>query len=222
VNTPTLIHQPQETVALLLAARLLTQLERGRRVLWLLSGGSGGRICVETSRLLAGHNLSSLYITLSDERYGTQGHADENFQQLVDMGFHAQGATFYRPLSHKDRHETTQDFAAWLEHTSQLVDYRIALLGMGADGHTSGIKPHSPAVSSSEAAVDFTGDDYERISTTASFLLTLDEAVLQVFGSDKHLALRDLLAQAKTLDEQPAQIIYKIPRVTLVTDYVAS
>ena len=222
MSTPTIINQTQDTVAPLLAARILAALEGNKRVLWLLSGGSGARICVETSKLLADHDLTNLFITPSDERYGTQGHADENFQQLVDMGFRAQGATLYRPLSHKSRRETTKDFATWLEHTSQLVDYRIALLGMGADGHTSGIKPHSPAISSSEAAVDFTGEDYERISTTASFLSTLDEAVLQVFGSDKHPVLRDLLTHAKTLDEQPAQIIYKIPRVTLVTDYIAT
>lgn len=208
--------EPQSGVAAFVATQVIRQLEQGKRVLLLLSGGSGGDIGVEASKLLVKHDVSNLFVTVSDERYGDVGHADENVQQLLDKGLTLSPATFYRPLNGKSLDETTADFAKWLTTTSRHVDYRIAILGIGEDGHTSGVKPGSTGVTSKETAVSFIGDDFTRITTTLSFLRTVDEAVVQAYGSTKHDMLRQL---HKRSGDYPMQVIHDIPNVTLFSDY---
>src|ERR1700722_9807875 len=79
-----------------------THLSNGEKVLWILSGGSGGKVCAEVSKRLTG-SLTNLATTLSDERYVPLGDPDENWQQLLDYGFSVPGATTYRPIQGKDR-----------------------------------------------------------------------------------------------------------------------
>ncbi len=212
-------NEPQQSVAPFLANRLRQLLSRGNRVLWLLSGGSGIQVCVETSRLLADIDISNLFVTVSDERYGVIGHPDENMQQLIDAGLSLPHATIYRPLTGKSIEKAADDFSDWLDTAAISADYRIALLGVGEDGHTSGVKPHSPAVHSDRPACSFSGEDYPRITTTTSFLTTFDEAVVQAYGPQKQSVVRSLVNNTDTtLDDFPAGLIRSIPKVTLFTD----
>lgn len=212
-------HEPQQSVATFLAHQLINLLGSGKQVLWLLSGGSGIGTCVEVSRRLADTDTSNLFITMSDERYGPPGHADENMQQLINAGFSLPNATTYRPLTGKSIEETTHDFDTWLIDTAYRTDYRIVLLGIGEDGHTSGIKPLSPAVHSDELACYFDGEDFRRITTTASFLTTFDEAVVQAYGPQKQSVVQTLMNDIDTtLDTFPAGLIRSIPKVTFFTD----
>lgn len=210
---------PQSDVAPFVAARILEQLEQGKSVLWLLSGGSGGAVCVEASKVLAEHDLSNLYVTMSDERYGPIDHPDENVRQLLDGGLMLPDAMVYRPLIGARRDETTAAFGAWLQTADTNVDYRIATLGIGADGHTCGIKPHSIAVSSTDPAASFTGEDFERLTITANFLRSLDEAVVQAYGDDKHAVVQRLLNGDGAVDDYPMLAIRNIPRVTVFSNY---
>lgn len=210
---------PQSYVAPFLASRILQQLQTGKKVLWLLSGGSGIHVCVQVGVLLADKDLTNLYVTMSDERYGTIGHSDENMQQLLDAGLSLPGASIYRPLIGEMIQETTNAYDAWLTSVFDVTDYHIALLGIGEDGHTSGIKPHSPAVHIQTAACHFSGEDYERITTTADFLSRFDEAVIQAYGQSKQAVVRQLQASNDlSLDDFPAGLIRNIPLVTLLTD----
>lgn len=212
-------HTPQSNVAPFLARQIADQLQKGRVVLWLLSGGSGVQVCNETAKLLADSDLSGLYVTISDERYGTVGHTDENMQQLLDAGLSLPGATVYRPLTGSSTTKTTRDFDAWLTLAAKKADYCIALLGIGEDGHTSGIKPHSIAVNSQAAACYYTGEDYQRITTTASFLSRFDEAVVQAYGKTKRTVVAKLLQDAESsIDDFPAGLIRNIPQVTIFSD----
>lgn len=204
-----------------LSARLSAVLGAGKSVLWLLSGGSGAAVCVAVSQRLAadGIDTSRLFMTMSDERYGPVGHADENIQQLLDAGFDTGDGTLYRPLIGEPRAVTTRRFADWLEATRAACDVTIAALGIGPDGHTAGIKPGSPAVTSAAAAVDFGGDDFERITICGGWLAHIDEAVVQAMGEAKWPTLRRLFDESVSPDEQPAQLIKQIASVDIFTDY---
>ncbi len=202
-----------------LTKSISTHLAKGESVLWLLSGGSGAAVCIEVSKALRDVDTSNLFITMSDERYGPIGHADENIQQLLDGGFEVGQATLYRPLQGLDRNSTTMMLSDWLANTIGTVGFSIALLGIGSDGHTSGIKPNSIAVSSTEAAVDFTGDDFERITTTITFLEAFDELIVQSFGDAKHTVIASLLHEKIPIAEQPAKFITNILNATLYSDY---
>jgi 6-phosphogluconolactonase/glucosamine-6-phosphate isomerase/deaminase len=200
------------------AAHITDHLSRGERVLWLLSGGSGRDVVLQAARQLQTSDLSNLYVTMSDERFGAVGHADENWQLLIDTGLSLPGATLYRPLQGKDRDQTTRDFDHWLHAQIEEADYRIAIFGIGPDGHTSGIKPGSPAVSSPDFAAAFTGDDFERITTTPAALAHIDTAIIQASGDDKKAVLRQLLSETLPIANQPAQLVKSIPDATLYTN----
>lgn len=212
--------EPKERVIASLSQKIQSRLDSGKKVLWLLSGGSGIDICVRVAQALHVRDASMLFITLSDERYGMVGHAHENWQQLLDAGFSIPEAHLYRPLREGvNRHDTTELFRTWLDSTWNEVDYRIALLGIGDDGHTSGIKPQSPAVTAPESVIDFTGQDFERITTTARLLTRLDEAVVQSYGTSKHGAIARIVRDEGPLEETPGLVINRISTVTFFSDY---
>lgn len=198
---------------------LSEHLRAGEQVVWLLSGGSGAKVCLEAAKRLQGQSLENLSVTLTDERYGDVGHADENWQQLLDAGFSLPGASLYRPLQGLDRTETTAHFASWLQEHIQAADYSVGLFGIGPDGHTAGIKPASAATERTVWAVDFTGEDFERITMTFPAIEALDEAVTQAIGVEKAPTLQQLLETDTDLATQPAQVLKAVKKSTLYTDY---
>jgi len=202
-----------------LSAILIDQLTAGKKVLWLLSGGSGGKVSLEAAKNLKGLDLKNLFVTLSDERYGPLGHANENWQILLDGGLELEGATLYRPLTGEDRDVTTEHFDTWLKDTLVGVNSVVGIFGVGPDGHTAGIKPHSSAIDSPALAASYTGEDFERITITPAFITHVDEAVVQIFGSEKHTVVEQLLNETIPITEQPAQALKYLSRVTLYTDY---
>lgn len=193
-------------------------LAKGEKVLWLLTGGSGIAIAVEASKRLRLSNLSNLFVTITDERYGLVGHKNENWQQLLDAGFKLPGASLYRPLIGKDTEPTRISFNNWLSEHISNANYKIGIFGLGIDGHTAGIKPHSSAVSSNDLVTFFKGDDFERITITFPAIRQLDEAIIQASGKLKRSAIHELTTHNLPLDSQPDQILKSVPHAILYTD----
>ena len=194
-------------------------LSEGKTVFWLVSGGSAIAIAVAVAKGLQGVPTHNLTVSLVDERYGDIGHANENWQQLLDAGFAVADATLYRPLIGADRHDTAMAFSNWLGDQFGQSDYCIGLLGIGADGHTSGIKAGSVAIQAEGWATDYVWDDYERITTTFDAIKRLDEVVIYAMGADKAPVIRDLLHHDVDLNSQPAQVLKHVNKSTLYTDY---
>ncbi|MFS8118903.1 MAG: 6-phosphogluconolactonase, partial [Microcoleus sp.] len=122
-------------------------------------------------------------------------------------------------LNDSDIAETTRLFAAHFEEAYAEADYCLGLFGVGADGHTAGILPHSPAVGATSTATYYQSDPYSRITLTVESLLRLDEAVVFAFGENKWPIVHQLETQELALVEQPAQLVKRIMKITLVTDY---
>jgi 6-phosphogluconolactonase/glucosamine-6-phosphate isomerase/deaminase len=209
---------PVQAAADHIANVIIGKLSNNKRVFWFLSGGSGIKVVLEVARQLAGHDLHNLSATLTDERYGPIGHTDENWQQLLDGGFALPGAELYRPLIDEDQITTTNHFGAWVSQRMADAHYSIGLVGIGNDGHTAGIKPHSSAVAANAWADYFRGDDFERITITLLPISQLNEVVIQASGSDKIPVLQSLINESLPATEQPAQALKHIPLCTLYTD----
>ncbi|CAN5385608.1 hypothetical protein BH10PAT4_BH10PAT4_2700 [soil metagenome] len=207
-----------EPVIEYLASTISSQLADGKKVLWILSGGSGGKVCAEVSKRLTGP-LNNLLATLSDERFVPQGHSDENWQQLLDAGFSVTGATVYRPIQGKDRGTTTRDLGRWIKQAYEDVDYKIGVFGIGTDGHTAGLKPGTFAVEAANWTTDFSGEDFERITMTFNAIEKLDEIVVQAMGADKATILNELLTKDIDIKQQPAQVLKSVAKSTIFTDY---
>lgn len=198
------------------AVNLLTEhLRSGKRAVWLLSGGSAIDLQVRIAQALQTLDISRLYVGLIDERYGPRGHKDENYTQLTEALF-----PFYihRVLKGASGEKTAQVFGQNIEQAINNADFSLGIFGIGADGHTAGIKPGSPSVNSTKPAVFYEWDDYRRITLTPSTIRQLDEAIIYATGIDKVDTLHTLVHKNVSIDRQPAQLLKEIPVSTLYTD----
>lgn len=202
-----------------LTSTIVGQIEAEKSVLWLVPGGSAMKVAAKTLENLQDYDTSRLCITLTDERYGRPGHEDENWTQLERLGFQVQSINAYRVLRGEDVETTAQDFSDKLSQLFATFNYKIGLFGVGADGHTAGIKPHSVAVTSEEFAAQFEGEDFTRVTITSAGITQLDEAVVYAYGEDKHEVLRQLLHEDISLMDQPAQILKSVPHGTIYSDF---
>lgn len=207
-----------EPAAQYLAKHIAARLTAGQNVLWLISGGSSLAIAAATASRLAGQDLANLTVSLIDERYGQPGHPDSNWYQFEQTGAKLPGATLHPVLTGKNQADTAGEFADFLEIQLKTADYRLGLLGIGPDGHTAGILPHSPAVTTTtNLTCAYEGPDYKRITITPTALARLDEAVVYANGSSKWPVL-DQLETNLPPAAQPAQLLKVIPKLTIFTD----
>jgi 6-phosphogluconolactonase/glucosamine-6-phosphate isomerase/deaminase len=212
------ISGPNDSAPADFLARALVKAGRGgKKVLWLIPGGSALAIAIKAAKILAGQSLN-LTITLTDERYGPVGHADSNWRQLFDAGFDLPGARLIPVLNGGNIAETVRVYNDMLATELAAADYRLGLCGIGPDGHTAGILPQSPAVFSPDLACAYDAGVFQRVTMTPRALAFLDEAVVFAVGSAKWPALAKL-AEDVNINDQPAQALKQISRLTIFSDY---
>jgi 6-phosphogluconolactonase/glucosamine-6-phosphate isomerase/deaminase len=205
--------------------RINTELRRGKRVVWLLSGGSNIPLAVAAMQQIQEELTPKLTIIPMDERYGPVGHTDSNIRQLFDAGFDPKQAMFIPVLRGVPLTDTINLFA---RHLRQPLDHRnkypesniiIGQFGVGPDGHTAGILPHSPAAEETTAlAVGYQASDFMRITLTFSVLRQVDVAFGFAYGPVKRAALQQLRDSNLLLVDQPAQILKVIPEACVYND----
>jgi 6-phosphogluconolactonase/glucosamine-6-phosphate isomerase/deaminase len=206
-----------EPAAKHLAGLISAQLLDHRRVLWLVSGGSAVAVAVAAARLLEGQELSGLTVSLIDERYGEAGHPDSNWTALEAAGFSLPGASLHPVLFGAPQLETAEALTAFLQVNFAAADYCVGLLGIGPDGHTAGILPHSPAVTAPGLVCAYDGGGFQRITITAAALSHLNEAVVYAAGNSKWPVL-DRLETELPIADQPAQLLKTIAKLTIFAD----
>ncbi|HUD11531.1 MAG TPA: 6-phosphogluconolactonase [Candidatus Saccharimonadia bacterium] len=209
-----------DPAAAYLADLMRRKLVLGQRVVWFVTGGSAVAVAVAVAVALQLESapLEKLTVTLTDERYGPVGHADSNWKQLMDTGFALPGAKLVPVLTGASKSETVSQWGEEVNRVLEMSDTRIGLFGIGPDGHTSGILPGSPAVEASGTAFAYDGGAYQRITTTNAAISRLDEAVAYVVGRAKWPVL-DQLEHDVSLALQPAQILKRLPKLTIFTDH---
>jgi 6-phosphogluconolactonase/glucosamine-6-phosphate isomerase/deaminase len=210
-----------------LADNLSAHLARGERVFWLVTGGSAVPLAASVARKLRDQKqpLDGLVVTLTDERYGEPGHPDSIWQQLAAAGFVLPGATLLPVLIGADFDATAAAFGRLLDARLAGADFSLGLFGIGPDGHTAGILPHSPAVAATEPAVAYHSaaipgvrPPFPRITMTAPAIARLTEAVVYAVGKAKWPTLDDL-AHDVPLADQPAQALKSVQTLTIFNDH---
>lgn len=86
----------------------------------------------------------------------------------------------------------------------------LLLLGLGEDGHTASLFPHTPVLDERErwaAAVWPTGQDLARVTLTAPLLNQAAVVVFLVAGAGKAGVLRDVLEGLRDPRRLPAQLV---------------
>jgi 6-phosphogluconolactonase/glucosamine-6-phosphate isomerase/deaminase len=208
-------------VAIFITSRIAEALAQGKKVLWLIPGGSSIPVAIEAAKVLATSNHDGLMVTLTDERYGIVGHPDSNWTQLLVGGFDLPKALLVPVLKGEPLAHTTATWAAHIESLVREADYIIGFFGIGSDGHIAGMLPHTPALISREFAVSYEAPPYERITITPRVIDELDTAVAFTQGKSKWPTLSKLTEELHR-GEQPAQLLKHVPEFVLYTDYRAT
>ena len=203
-------------------ARLEQELKAGKKVLWLISGGSNLAASVHLMLNLDQALTPNLTIMPVDERYGVVGHADSNEGQLLAAGFDAKQAKLIQLLQPETSFAATADrFDRLARQAFTDCDMVIAQLGMGADGHIAGILPHSAAVTSPDFVAAYASEPFQRLTLTHHALKRLSVAYVLAFGADKQAALDLLTAKMVPYSEQPAQMLKELPEAYVFSDMVS-
>ncbi len=201
-----------------IVSSISNQLKSGKKVLFFLAGGSSISVALKVAELLKEHSHKNLTVTLTDERYGSIDHFNSNYFQLTERGFSLPEAKIIPILIDDDRNITTEKFNAFLNEEFKTVEYKIGLFGIGVDGHTAGILPESAAVNSEDLVCSYNTPIFSRITMTPKAIEKLDEAVVWAQGEDKWKVIESLNTDIDLI-KQPAQILKKVPLLTIFTDY---
>ncbi len=204
-------------------SRIKKEIESGRKVLWILCGGSNIGLEVEIlKKLRIEFKTDNLAIILMDERYGKYGHRDSNWQQLLDAGADLDRLYASPVLTEENKplEETISEYTKLLKVKLGTVDIVIAVFGMGADGHTAGMLPGSPAVYSELPVVGYDSPPFERITLTKKVLEQVDVAFLFAFGKAKLTALENLEKNILPFTKMPSKILSEIPETYIYNDQI--
>jgi 6-phosphogluconolactonase/glucosamine-6-phosphate isomerase/deaminase len=204
-----------------LSKRLIKELSEKKRVLWIISGGSNIPIEVAIMESIP-EELQPYLAIMYDERFGPYNHKDSNYLQLVEAGFNPGKSTLLQAITPDtfSLSAATKRYEAAADEAFAHADVIIAQLGLGIDGHISGILPGSPASTAKKLVSGYKSDQYDRITFTFPALKKCNAVYLFAFGESKRVqleTLRDYNLQPKI---QPSQILKKIPEAYVYNDQI--
>lgn len=198
---------------------LVNALLSNSKVVWFVPGGSNIPISVATSKAIPDNLRPRLSVTLTDERFGSYGHKDSNWQQLKDLGF---------DFASLNTVEFLQKGNLNLADTQKITESRLKNIikdaylfgqfGIGTDGHIAGIKPNSPAVNSKNLVCGYKAKDFIRLTTTLKLIKQLNEAHIFALGKEKLKILEKLKNNDEPLEAMPAQIVKKIKKAVIYSE----
>ena len=176
---------------------------------------SGGRSPIALFEALSRVKLDwpNVTISLVDERLVPPRHADSN-AALVRRHLlqHAAAAARFLPLV-GEQTDVSDPAAALAEAEAAFPTPDIAVLGMGADGHTASLFPQAPqlaAAVSSECRSKLVHTSpvtaaHERISMSLNALAAVPQLLLSIQGADKRAVLEQ--AAAMPSNERPISLL---------------
>jgi 6-phosphogluconolactonase/glucosamine-6-phosphate isomerase/deaminase len=204
-----------------LSERLVSELQSGKKVLWLVCGGSSIPLEASAMKQVPRELQKNLTIALTDERYGEFNHPDSNWLQLDEAGFQAGEATIIPTLApNLSLDETCKTYEQNITQALDKADIVIAQFGIGADGHIAGALPGSPAITDDKMVVGYDAGNFTRITLTPTALRRITVAFAFVYGDSKLEALQNLRDRELSLDEQPAQILKQLSEAYVYNDQI--
>lgn len=181
-----------------------------------LSGGSTPKPLYEA---LAQEDLpwDKIQVFWGDERYVPPTHPDSNegMTRTAWLNHVPIPATNVHPMptDAADPAVAAQQYEQTLQQVFQVAPGKfpsldVVLLGMGDDGHTASLFPHTPALQVSDRLITVGNKDGQpRLTFTASLINQARCVVFMVAGASKQPALAQIFAPAADAAQYPARMI---------------
>jgi len=204
---------------------------RGRFSL-VLAGGSTPKALYELLALAPELPWDRTDLFFGDERAVPPDHPDSNARMaelaLLHQPF-VPKANVHRLRGELDPVAAAHDYESRLRWKFPDVDFPsfdLVLLGLGPDGHTASLFPHSPALREQSRWVSANWVEKlaaTRLTLTYPVFNAAREVLFLVAGSEKALALRQLLDEAGSVEDTPARGISPMSgTTTLLVDRAAA
>ncbi len=181
------------------------------KTLLLLSGGSSPKFLYQL--ISKGEKLHPGAIALIDERFGIQMHENSNEKMIFETGLidyiNNEGIPFFRILTSGTIEEQAYRYEKVIAELFKKFTRKVAIMGIGSDGHTAGIKPelnydHKRLVVGYE---DTNGSFGKRITLTFEVLSQINEFIILAFGENKKEALTKMF---KETDKQKNPAVFYV------------
>lgn len=220
-------------VAQAAASQVFSLIKGKPKVALFLSGGSAINIYNPLAELLNQYS-GDLVLALVDERFSSDiNNKDSNFVQIAKQShlFKTAVQNGRQVLKVLHGRNIDDEVKTYNQEVDKLFDddhFKIAILGIGLDGHTAGILPYknkeeiNAIFDTDEKVVGYenNGPFPQRITLTPKALMSLDAAIVYAVGEEKRTVLKQLINDTSldNLHQFPATLINQIPQVELFTD----
>ena len=194
-----------------------------------LSGGSTPKPLYQA---LAQTNLpwNQLYIYWGDERYVPATHPDSNAKMTYEAWLNhvaIPAENIVTVPTDTDAPQTSaeqyQQALATSFDTADTPIFDIILLGMGDDGHTASLFPHTAALNETERWVTVGQKaDQPRITLTTRVINQARHVMFLVAGANKQSALSQVFAPAADSATYPARLVAPVGELSWLLDADAS
>jgi 6-phosphogluconolactonase len=198
-----------------------TALQHTDRFTWVVTGGNSPKLLYE---LLAGPDYrdridwSKLHIFWGDERAvpfeDSRNNAKMTFDHLLNKVPVVQQQVHIMDTSLPPE-ESAKAYEAILHRYfgNEGPSFDLVLNGMGDDGHTLSLFPHTPVIHEQEAWVKafyLPAQEMYRITLTAPVVNRAQNVAFLTFGENKAKALYEVVKGAKNHDLYPSQVIQPV------------
>jgi 6-phosphogluconolactonase len=182
-------------------------------------GLSGGTTPLPVYEGLNFEDIENIEFFLVDERYVPLDDANSNYKNIRE---HLPEEALLHPID--TLLQPAQAARDYEQELTNLSDHPLDLviLGLGTDGHTASLFPHSAALNDTGHIVINTINPAapnppvrERITMTFEYILQARKILLLVSGNEKKAALEELLSGSKTAAEFPAKRLLEHPDLTI-------
>lgn len=211
-NKTALVERSREIIL----AKIHQTLQGQNRCTLVLSGGSTPKPLYEA---LATENLpwAKIHIFWGDERYVPATNADSNqlmarqaWLNKIDIpaaNIHPMNTTAENPEQDALQHEAElREF--FQTSPGEFPVFDLILLGMGDDGHTASLFPHTEALTASDRLVTVGNKDGQpRITFTAPLINHGRFVLFMVAGANKRPALKEVFAAQGDEMQYPSRLI---------------
>ena len=184
-----------------------------------LSGGNTPRPAYEA---LAGHDdidFSKINLYQIDERYTNNESKYSNYKMINE--------SLVQPLGDKLGSFHFFDTSIGIENSlkkyeselEKVPPFDLAIMGIGEDGHTASLFPHSQALQETEKLVTHTHSDKytnpDRLTLTFPAIMPSKRLLLLAIGENKEGALEKLQKPDAATEEFPAKKLLEHPDLTI-------